>query len=136
MNMTNHTNNSPAGLGASRRQYIYLLTIRKHQVKDFVTVNELKSALANLVSHIPMYVTNIVFEVEHTYMQLHLHCIITMDHYFNYTRYTKYHGFRLHFKKCYDLGGLKGYLLKQVSNKYIQEQLIVENYYSHYYGFN
>ncbi len=135
MNMNNHTNTGSRRVTRRRREYIYLLTIRKHQVKDFVTVTELKSALADLVSHVPMYVTNIVFEVEHTYMQLHLHCIIQMDHYFNYTRYTKYHGFALHFTKCYNLGGLKGYLLKQVSNKYVQEQLICENYYSHYYGF-
>ncbi len=138
MNNQNHTKTGEA-LGA-KRQYIYMVTIRKHQVKDFVTVCELATILDDLVynklGRENCHCDNVVYEVEKTYKQLHLHCILHSEFNFRFGRYTKKAGFRLHFRRVYDFDGAVGYLRKQVRNKYEQEQLINENYYNHNYGFS
>lgn len=138
MNIRNNPPQKPKALGA-KRQYIYMVTIRKHQVKDFVTVSDLTDRLTWLVTtlgrSVEFTIDTTVFEVDPKYMQLHLHCILTATSNFKYYKLTKNKGFRIHFRKVYDLTGAKGYLMKQVRNDYVQDQLIDENYFNHHYGF-
>ncbi len=125
----------------TKREYIYMITIRKHQVKDFVDVGVLRTILDNLIINrlgwTSCHVDNVVFEVDPTYLQLHLHCILYSKRDFRYSKYTSagFGEFRVHFRKVYDLDGAKGYLKKQSWNPWVQEQLISENYYNHNYGF-
>lgn len=125
-------------LGA-KRQYTYMVTIRKHQVLDFVTTCELQSILDRLIikdlGWTSCYCDNIVFEVDSKYKQLHLHCIMHSSRNFKYSKYTQRLGFRIHFREVYNFDGAVGYLNKQVSNRFEQDQLISENYYLHHYGF-
>ncbi len=139
MNNQNKKFKQCGALGGLGRQYIYMITIRKHQVKDFVTVCELASILDNLIINdlgwASCHCDNIVYEVDRTYKQLHLHCILYSDINFRYSKYSKAGKFRIHFRRVYNFDGAVGYLKKQVFNKYEQEQLIDENYFNHNYGF-
>ncbi len=124
---------------SEQRQYKYMVTIRKHQVKDFVTCSQLRKILDNLLIHklgwADTIIENVVYEIEPTYMQMHLHGILYSKRSFNYTRYTCSGDFRIHFRKVYDLEGAIEYLTKQVPNQYIQSQKRLENFYNHNYGF-
>ncbi len=121
------------------RQLIYMVTVRRHQVKDFVTVCDLLNVLDHLIIHdlgwASCSATNIVFEIDDTYHQLHLHCIFTSDRQFQYYKYTNPGAYRIHFRKVYDVIGARAYLEKQVKNEYIQDQLVHINHYNHKYGF-
>ncbi len=120
-------------------RYIYLITICKYQVKDFVQKYELENVLKNLYINklgSEVIIDNIVYEISPTYKQLHLHCILYSKRNFRYNRFTKDGSFKVHFRRVYNLGTLKGYLLKQSCNTYSQDQTLIENYYNHHYGFN
>ncbi len=124
-------------LGAER-QYIYMVTIRKHRVKDFVSVfdlNQILEWLREQLRQLMIVTTTIVYEVDPVHLQLHMHCIIYGSKNFRYSRYTKYNGFRIHFVEVYNLLGIESYLRKQVTDEYRQDQLIDENYFNHHYGF-
>ncbi len=136
MNIENNITNKRS-LGA-KRQFTYMVTIRKYKVLDFVSKGELTDLLTSLINRTrfpPCCVSNVVFEIEPTYKQLHLHCILATDTNFKYSRYTKAPGFRIHFRRVYDFAGCVDYLNKQVNNPWVQEQLISENYFNHNYGF-
>ncbi len=132
----NTTKKAPA-LGA-KRHYIYMVSIHKQQKKDFVSKKNLDDILnrllVSLVYHQP-HVDNKVYEMTHKYCQLHLHCLLTTNTDFRYYRYTKQCGFRVHFKKVYDLQGIQRYLRKQITCDAQQDQILDENYYNSNYGF-
>ncbi len=136
--MNNLKPNKTKSLGA-KRQYIYMITIRKHQVKDFVSVSELRDTLDYLIIEqlgwSTCCISNVVYEIDPIYSQLHLHCIMHAKRNFKYSRYTRAGPFRIHFRRVYDLGGMERYLTKQIPDKYRQEQLIIENHYNYHYGF-
>lgn len=118
------------------RQLIYMITIRKHQVKDYVSISDLRDVVIWLKCRLPFIkIDNVVYEIDSTYRQLHLHCILRSPLDFKYNQHTKCWGYRIHYRKVYDLSGARGYLSKQVSNIYEQQELLLDNYYSHHYGF-
>ncbi len=127
----------PKALGA-KRHYIYMVSIHKHQKKDFVSKAELDTVLTDLllkISYTNPMVQNTVYEMTAKYSQLHLHTILLCTRDFRYYKYSKSNGFRVHFKKVYDLHGMRGYLSKQVTCIAKQDQILNENYYNHNYGF-
>lgn len=124
-------------LGA-KRHYIYMVSIHKQQKKDFVSKKNLDDIfhrlLALLEYHQPR-VDSKVYEMTSKYCQLHLHCLLSTITDFRYFRYTKQCGFRVHFKKVYDLDGMRRYLGKQVTCSAKQDQILDENHYNSNYGF-
>ncbi len=138
MNMNNQTLPLTARTRQrTKREYIYLITIRKCQTNDFVTKCQLTCLLEKLLIKLGFRVdriTNIVYELA-KYNQLHLHCIIYCNRSFRITHYNRMGQFFIHFKPVYDLGGAKGYLTKQVSCTARQDEVIIDNWYSHNYGF-
>ncbi len=116
--------------------YKYLLTIRKHQVLDQVSeldidevVDYLKLRLKslNIVTH--------SYEIDSRYNQLHYHAVVEVKHRVWYKDNSKYKGFRIHWVPIGNLCGAKEYVLKEASNKYEQEQILIKNYYCNNYGF-
>ncbi len=121
-----------------QRHYIYMVSIHKHQKKDFVCKYDLDNVLNKLLASLASYqpqAGNIVYEMTAKYCQLHLHCILKVARDFRYYRYTKSNGFRVHFTKVYDLIGIQSYLSKQVTCHAKQDQILDENFYTHNYGF-
>ncbi len=133
--MNNQIKAKPLG---AKRHYIYMVSIHKHQKKDFVSKNDLDNVLNKLLALLGYYspqVDNKVYEMTHKYCQLHLHCLLITARDFRYYKYTKFQGYRVHFKKVYDLQGIQRYLHKQVTCDASQDQLLDENYYNNNYGF-
>ncbi len=124
-------------LGA-KRHYIYMVSIHKHQKKDFVTKAELDTVLQDLIvklAYTTCGVINTVYESTHRYNQLHLHTLLICLRDFRYFKYTKSHGFMIHFRKVYNLSGIQHYLSKQVMCHPSQDQVLDENWYLNNYGF-
>ncbi len=136
MNIDNSTKQAkPLGV---KRHYIYMVSIHKQQKKDFVSKKNLDDILSRLLASLEYHqpqVDNKVYEMTQKYCQLHLHCLLTTNTDFRYFRYTKQCGFRVHFKKVYDLQGIQRYLNKQVTCDAIQDQILDENFYNANYGF-
>ncbi len=121
----------------TQRELIYMVTIRKHQVKDFVSKYELTSILQRLCTNLTWRinsVTNVVYELA-KHNQLHLHCILTCCRSFQKWRYNKIDGFFIHFKNVYNLDGAVSYLQKQVRCRASQDEVFTINFFSHHYGF-
>lgn len=117
-----------------RREYLYMVTVRKSQVKDFVTVGHLDFILESVVKP-PKTITNIVYEIENTYNQLHLHCIVSSPYRVCYAKNNKFGGYIIHWKPVFSLDGCISYIQKQSANMYEQSQTIEVNWYNHHFGF-
>lgn len=114
----------------------YFITIRKHQVKDFVDVQDLMNILNYIMHKVPsLRLGANSFEIDKVYNQLHFHAIVTTSHYFNFKGLTSHNGFRIYWKPVYSKKLLHHYIQKDAFNKYEQEQIIISNYYNHNYGF-
>ncbi len=121
-----------------QRHFIYMVSIHKHQKKDFVSKKNLDDVLNKLLALLGYYqplATNIVYEMTNKYSQLHLHCILHVVRNFRYYKFTDNMGFRVHFTKVYDLIGIQSYLSKQVTCHAKQDQVLDENFYNANYGF-
>ncbi len=125
----------------------YLLTIEKHQVKDYVDSYDLISELAYIQVQLSrMSVLDIGLEAHGMYMQLHLHALVRIDYNFRYSSICKHNGYRFHWARLYDkvdidrvslyfYNRLGGYIHKNAWDNYRQEQILDENYYRYHYGF-
>ncbi len=113
----------------------YFLTIRKHQVKDYVSEEDLVSILNTLERRLPLIVTDVVYEIDPKYLQLHSHIILKTPYSVYYKQHSSINGFRVYWRKVEDLKPTYSYMHKDSCNKYEQEQIIISNYYRHNYGF-
>ncbi len=111
----------------------YFITIRKHQVKDFVGINDLMNILDYLMKRLTsLRLVNNSFEIDKKYAQLHFHAIIHVNEYFKYKSVSSYGGYRIFWVPVYDHVALIKYLYKDTqNNKYKQEIIIIDNYYTH-----
>lgn len=113
----------------------YLITIRKHQTKDYVSMAELeevKGGLSNTVGTLEYYAV----ERHGRYKQLHAHGIILLPRTTRYGLYTKYNNFRIHYQRIESYIGAIKYIFKHY-NKYSHTQLDTElsNYFAYHYAF-
>ncbi len=118
--------------------YHYLLTIRKHQVKDYVTPEEINDVILNLKLRIAsLHITQSCYELDSKYQQLHWHAWVTTDKYIYYNKYSSNNGFRIYWRSLEGKSplGVIRYLHKQATNKIVQSQIIDLNYYNHVYSF-
>ncbi len=119
------------------RQFLYMVTIHKYQKKDFVTHIEILEVVNWLYSRIPFMKTkNLVFEIDHKYLQLHGHCFVRTNEPISFKKHCKHNGFGVYWRPIYDYKGACDYLKKQVKNKYEQDQILLENYFRYNYAFD
>lgn len=123
-------------LNGETRQYYYMVTVRKHQVKDFVTVQHLDTILDLAIKGLNATVEHVVYEIETTFNQLHLHCIVKTKFRVCYRARCKLSGFRIYWKPVFSMEGCVSYIHKDVCNKYDQEQIVILNHYNNKYMFN
>ncbi len=117
--------------------YNYLLTIRKHNVLDFVDKDSLDEILTTLEMNLnDIVITNVRYEIEYKkYRQLHMHCIVESKRPIRYASNSKICGYICFWRQVYDLQGALNYINKDSNNKYTQEQILDMNYFNHHYGF-
>ncbi len=110
----------------------YFLTIRKHQVKDYVDINDLLRIIEYLKTKFPSLAmgTN-SFEVDNKYKQLHFHGIIEISEPFYYKGNTSFGGFRLYWRPLYNKNKLIKYITKDIFHPCQQDRIISNNYYLH-----
>ncbi len=116
----------------------YLLTIRKHQVKDYVTPEELTDVIINLKLRISsLHIIQDCYETDSKYQQLHWHAWVTTGEYIHYSKYSSNGNFRIYWRSLRQKSPIQviQYLHKQATNKYVQSQIIDLNYYNHIYSF-
>lgn len=113
----------------------YFLTIHKHQVKDYVSVQDIEDLLKSLRFLLTFKVIKITYEISRTYNQLHAHLLVQTNKVIYYKKYSSIDNFRLYWLPAVDGEKIFKYMTKDSSNKYEQQQIIITNYYRHHYGF-
>ncbi len=113
----------------------YFLTIRKHQVKDYVSEQDLLDILSCLKDRMPLKVVDVTYEIDQKYAQLHSHVIARTKKSVYYKKHSSINGFRVYWRLVVDRAPTLSYMHKDSSNKYEQEQIIQTNYYRNNYGF-
>ncbi len=112
----------------AERQYKYMLTVRKYQVKDKVFIDELQQVIAFINRSYPScQFMQTVYEVDPTYNQLHLHAIVYFNHKFRYSSVSRYKNFRIYWRPVFDLKGARAYLNKVVKSSKIQRHILNRN---------
>ncbi len=127
------------GLRSEATSSLYLLTIHKHQVKDFVLVSDILDVLEVITSNklSQLRVLDIAFESHGMYRQLHCHMIVRVNKEWRYRGYTSIGGYRCHWESMEidDFHTVHGYIHKRAENLVIQEQILDENNYRKHYAF-
>ncbi len=114
----------------------YLLTIRKHQVKDYVDKSMLDQIVGSLkLKHDTLHVLNHCYETFCKYEQLHFHGIVNISHNIYYKDNNSVDGYQIRWAPIYNMKGALKYIIKEAYNKYEQEYIHVINYYRYHYGF-
>ncbi len=114
---------------------VYFLTIRKHQVKDYVRVEDLQDIVKCLSHQLEFTLIDLAYELDPKYQQLHSHLMVQTLRTVYYKKHSSIKGFRLYWRLVVDQSPTKRYIHKNSHNKYEQEQIIITNYYRHHYGF-
>ncbi len=111
----------------------YFITIRKHQVKDYVDVQDILNILGYLNDKLKtLKVFDNCFEVDKKYRQLHFHAIISTNEYFKYKTLSTYGGFRIYWKPIYNYKKLQSYIIKDCNSElWRKEEIISNNFYTH-----
>ncbi len=113
----------------------YFLTIRKHQVKDYVSEEDLQCILKCLGDRLQFIVIDLIYEIDSKYDQLHAHLVIETNRSVYYKNHSSINGFRIYWLPANGRKRIINYMHKDSSNKYEQEQIILSNHYRHHYGF-
>lgn len=111
----------------------YFLTIRKHQVKDFVGEDDLLYILEQIQIKLPTLIIGPhSFEIDSKYRQLHFHAMVNVFEYFKYTDISSVGGYRLYWRGIYNQDSIIKYINKDhLNNKIKQHQTLITNYYQH-----
>ncbi len=111
----------------------YLVTVRKHQVKDFVSPVDLENILWYLSKR---GVHNLYgkWERHGRYKQLHYHFITRIPKY----TLTSFSGFRIHYERFSkgDYSAMQRYIDKHYNyHTHDQQHTSLANYFAYYYAF-
>ncbi len=122
--------------------YYYLITIRKSNVKDYVSVDELLSVLGRFKELYPNAdIVDKGFEAHGAYMQLHTHFIVCTSKKLYYKLFNQYEGYTVHYTPMnVDCAQVMLRTMDYIhkydwNNKYVLEQILDCNYYRYNYGF-
>ncbi len=114
------------------RQY-YILTIVKHQRLDYVSLQSIRQVIISIKLKIPLHFCGPEgYELDPKYKQLHYHALVSLPRGFSYKDHTSIDGFRLFYRAIADhedLNYTTSYIEKETTNKYLLEQIQLENYY-------
>lgn len=116
----------------------YFLTVRAHNVKQYVSEWELIKVFRELERRIDIQFSDTVYEMDHTYDQLHCHTIVQSNKSITYKSNSSISGFRLFWKPIktiLDRQRIISYIHKDCANEFDKEQILLTNYYRHHYGF-
>ncbi len=117
----------------------YLISINKHQVKDYVTKADLDRIIIQLKwLETSLDIKDSAYELGHKYNQLHFHAIVKTKPSFRYRHLTKLDGYQIYWKKIIDnkdIVKISTYIHKDSSNRFEQEEILECNYYLHNYAF-
>ncbi len=113
----------------------YFLTIRKHQVKDYVKEEDLQCILTCLERRLPLIVTDVAYEIDPKYLQLHSHILLKTPRSVFYKKHSSINGFRVYWRVVSDHQPVCDYIHKDSNDIYKQEEILMTNYYLHNYGF-
>lgn len=109
----------------------YMLTIAKHQVKDYVTTYDINSVIKILKERFnTLAVQTIGYELMPKYNQLHAHLLISIKEPVYYKKNSSILGFRVQWSPSDDPKGAIKYIQKDAYNKYAQEQILDVNKYT------
>lgn len=95
----------------------YLITIRKSQVLDYVTQNELIQIYHQIKSKLPflkLYYSS--FDLD-SYNSLHFHFIAHVPYYFHYSCMNQINGFHIDYKRLYRIKDIN-YAVKYVTKNH------------------
>ncbi len=114
----------------------YMITIRKHQVKDYVDLHDIHQVMVYLHDH-GIDIDEGMSECHGKYKQLHYHGVVKLYKRFYFKPYTKFSGFRIHFKAFSPnaLFQIQKYIYKHNPNEEYRRQTLETNYYRNHYGF-
>jgi len=116
----------------------FLVTLRKHQVKDYVDYQYLNAIVKVLDKHF-FNIVDYCLEFHGRYKQLHAHMIVRVSKNFYYGQHVRdVKGFIMHFKAIdNDLLKVSRYLHKHCCghSDEMLEQIKYTNYYRYHYGF-
>lgn len=124
--------------------YIYIVTIRKSQVLDFVSYSSLKDRIRALSEYLPnMRIKLKGFEAHGMYRQLHVHMMVYSSKKINYRKVNKkfYNdGFIYHFElctinSCADMQRICDYISKNDRDQHSRREILIYNYYRYHNGF-
>lgn len=121
------------------RKYYYLVTLRKSQVKEYVSWEELTSMMVQLEN--TFTIRDYCFEAHGVYRQLHCHLLIESDMALRFKFYSKmFDDYILHFRSVDKFSSLKKvsqYIHKHCNNHSPEqiEQTRMCNYFKYHYGF-
>lgn len=116
----------------------YLVTLARHQVKDYVSYEHLDKIIKTLNK--PFFnIIDYCCECHGRYKQLHAHMIVKVNKSFKYKHYVKtVTGFIMHFKQITTpLINVKQYIHKHCKGHSPEQlqQTYYTNYYRNHYGF-
>lgn len=117
----------------------YLLTIKKYQVKQYTSEEELLREILYISEATNMLTICKVAEVCPVYQQLHAHVLAFLPKKIYYKKYSRHNNFRFHWqelKGIFNVYAAHSYMHKQIKNKYEQEEIFIRNYFNHHYGFD
>lgn len=120
--------------GAKRRlysKYTYMVTIAKHQVKDYVQPGDIYKVMEELKWRFPsLHFSVLGFELMPKYNQLHCHAIAELNEAVFYRKNSSIFGFRIQWSPVRELAGAIQYCMKDAYNKYAQQQILDINRYT------
>lgn len=121
----------------TKRAYVYMVTICKHRRLEYITESELWKQLGMLLDVLPQgtLFSNIVFELDPKYHQLHLHAICRTKVHLWYKRLVGNEQYQYYWTRVYDIDGVIRYIYKDGFGDVQQNQVFEQNYYHHHYGF-
>ncbi len=118
---------------------MYLVTIRKHQVKDYVERHDLLQVMNHITEQLELVVMDTGYHIGGTYRQLHVHARVYMKYGFH-PFIRSYCGYGIHYQSIENTTETKDAVCKYIHSEdldslFKKEQLLAENYYSHNYAF-
>ncbi len=124
---------------SNNRQYRdtkpYLITICKHQVKDYVSPEELNEVISALASE-GIVVQYGCIERHGKYKQLHYHGVVNLPKTMRYGLYTQYDDFRIHYQWIQSHIVTKRYIFKHYSPyTHTEQDTVMANYFAYHYAF-
>lgn len=113
-----------------------MLTIAKHQVKDYVKPEDLIEVLGKLKKELPQLKTfEYCMELSPKYKQLHLHILCSNPKRIYYKDFCSRGGYRLQWSPQFDRTKVLSYIRKDARDTHHQQAILFQNLFNNEYMF-